>query len=103
MRFRLVTFLDVFLTILIVFGVLIYLIANHQGMADRRARDEQAAQAQVDAYVRSVTKTGGPASEIERAKALLDSGAINQAEFEQIKSQALAGERGGAAPAGTGV
>ena len=72
-------------------GVLIYLIANHNGMAERQADRERAAQAQVDAYVRQAAGTGGPAAEIERAKALLDSGAISQAEFEQIKSRALAG------------
>jgi len=81
-------------------GVLIYLIANHDGMAERQAQRERAAQAQVDSYIRQAAGTGGPAAEIERAKALRDSGAISQAEFEQIKSQALAGsaQTGPAAP-----
>ena len=39
--------------------------------------------------MRSVS--GGSASEIEKAKGLLDSGAITQAEFDQIKSRALSG------------
>ncbi|MBV9197441.1 MAG: SHOCT domain-containing protein [Solirubrobacterales bacterium] len=83
-------------------GVLIYLIANHEGMAHRRERDDRAAQAQVDAYIREAAGTGGPGAEIERAKSLLDSGAINQNEFEQIKRQALAGSAQ-AGPRATGI
>ena len=46
---------------------------------------------QFDDYVRTVaTDTGGPAAEIERAKQLLDTGAISQAEFDSIKARALA-------------
>jgi hypothetical protein len=70
-------------------GVLIYLIANHSGMADRSARETQAAQAQFDEYVRQTAGTGGAAGEIETAKKLLDSGTISQAEFDAIKAKAL--------------
>ncbi|HEY2006682.1 MAG TPA: SHOCT domain-containing protein [Solirubrobacteraceae bacterium] len=70
-------------------GVLIYVIAYHTGMADRRIKDVQASQAQLDEYVRTTAGTGGPASEIETAKRLLDSGAITQAEFDAIKAKAL--------------
>ncbi len=72
------------------FGVFIYLIANSQGIAERRAKDATDAQAQFDGYVRSVAGSGGgAAAEIEQAKKLLDSGAINQDEFEAIKRKAL--------------
>jgi Phospholipase_D-nuclease N-terminal/Short C-terminal domain len=71
-------------------GVLIYLILNHTGMAQRRVKDVQASQQQFDDYVRQTAGSGGPASEIGRAKQLLDSGAITQAEFDAIKTKALA-------------
>ena len=80
----------IFVIILPFLGVFIYLLANHQGMADRNVKQVEAAQAQSDAYIRSVASAGGPTAEIERAKGLLDSGAITQAEFDSIKQKALA-------------
>ena len=82
----------IFVVILPWLGVLIYLIANHDGMAERRMKDTADSQAQFDDYVRKTagTGTGGAASEIEKAKRLLDSGAITQAEFDAIKAKALA-------------
>jgi len=71
-------------------GVLIYVIAEGKGMAERNAEAVKAQQQQMDAYIRDTAGTGGPAAEIERAKALLDSGAIDQAEFDKLKTQALA-------------
>ena len=69
-------------------GVLVYLIVNHDGMADRSDKQAEAQQQQFDQYVRDTA--GGSASEIAKAKELLDSGAISQAEFDQIKQKALA-------------
>jgi Short C-terminal domain len=69
-------------------GVFIYLLAYHEGIADRDLASAQAAQTQMDDYVRSVA--GGGAAEIEKAKQLLDSGAISQAEFDHLKAKALA-------------
>ena len=79
-----------FLIVLPFLGALIYLIAQSDGMAERRAQDVQGQRAQMDDYVRSVAGSGGPAAEIDKAKQLLDSGAINQAEFEALKGKALA-------------
>jgi hypothetical protein len=79
-----------FLIVLPFLGALIYLIAQSDGMAERRAQDVKGQQAQMDDYVRSVAGSGGPAAEIDKAKQLLDSGAINQTEFEAIKAKALA-------------
>ena len=78
----------VFVIVLPYLGVLIYLIANHEGMADRNIQQMQRQQEAQDAYIKSVA--GGSAAEIEKAKGLLDSGAISQAEFDQIKAKALA-------------
>jgi len=70
-------------------GVFVYLIANHQGMTERNIEKAQAQQAQMDQYVKSVAGSGGAAAEIEKAKGLLDSGAITQAEFDAMKAKAL--------------
>ena len=78
----------IFVIVLPYLGVLVYLIANHDGMADRNIAQMQKQQAAADDYIRSVA--GGSAAEIEKAKGLLDSGAITQAEFDSIKAKALA-------------
>ena len=69
---------------------LVYLIVRGEGMAERNAAAMQAAQADTEAYIRSVSSgSSSPADEIARAKALLDSGAISQAEFDSLKAKAL--------------
>ena len=80
----------VFVVIIPWIGVLVYLIVNHDGMAERRTKEAQASQAQFDDYVRTTAGASGAAAEIEKAKQLLDSGAISQAEFDAIKAKALA-------------
>jgi Phospholipase_D-nuclease N-terminal/Short C-terminal domain len=80
----------IFLIFLPFLGAFIYLIADGKGMAERRVQDAQASQQQFDSYVKTVASSGGPAGEIEKAKALLDSGAISQEEFDSLKAKALA-------------
>ena len=80
----------VFVVILPWIGVLAYLIVNHDGMSERRMKEAQTAQAQFDDYVRATAGSGGAVAEIDKAKQLLDSGAITQAEFDAIKAKALA-------------
>ena len=83
----------IFLVVIPFLGVLVYLVAQHDGMAERQQKDVQAQQAQFDSYVRQAAGTGGgggPASEIAKAKELLDSGAITQSEFDTLKAKAVA-------------
>jgi hypothetical protein len=70
--------------------VIVYLIMRGSSMHERSVKDSQMAQQQFDSYVQSVASSGGAASEIEKAKALLDAGAISQDEFDSIKAKALA-------------
>ena len=81
----------IFVIVLPYLGVFVYLIAEHKGMTERTVSQQQAAQAQMDQYVKSVASTSDPTAQIANAKALLDQGTISQAEFEQIKQKALAG------------
>ena len=80
----------IFVIIVPFLGVFIYLLVNHDGMAERNMRHAEAQQARFDQHVRDVAgSSGGAANEIEKAKALLDSGAITQAEYDAIKQKAL--------------
>jgi hypothetical protein len=77
----------VFVIVLPFVGVLIYVIAEHEGMQERGLEHAKTQQAAMDRYVRDTA--GGSATEIAKAKELLDSGAITQAEFDAIKAKAL--------------
>ena len=80
-----------FVVVLPYLGVFVYLITQGKEMAERRAAEMRESRASFDSYVRDVAGSGGggAADEISKAKQLLDSGAINQAEFEQLKTRAL--------------
>jgi hypothetical protein len=79
-------------TILLPFlGVFVYLITQNVGMTERNLERARAQREQFDDYVRETAgSSGGATAEIERAKSLLDSGAITQSEFDAIKQKALA-------------
>ena len=68
-------------------GVLIYLIAEHDGMQERSLAQAKTQKAAFDSYVREAS--GGSAAEIAKAKELLDAGTISQAEFDAIKAKAI--------------
>jgi Short C-terminal domain/Phospholipase_D-nuclease N-terminal len=79
------------LTIVLPFlGVFLYLGTQARGIAERKAQEMAAAQSQMDEYVRETAGGGGAAAEIAKAKGLLDSGAITQPEFDELKRKALA-------------
>ena len=68
---------------------LIYLIARGQGMGERQRQVASESRAAAEEYVRSVAGTRDPAESIQKAKGLLDSGAISAAEYEALKAKAL--------------
>jgi len=73
-------------------GILLYLIVRGHGMAARSAAASQRAQDQLDSQIRAAAGTTTSAAEqISQAKSLLDSGAISQAEYDALKTKALAG------------
>jgi ABC-type transport system involved in cytochrome bd biosynthesis fused ATPase/permease subunit len=82
----------VFVILLPFLGVFVYLITQNVGMTERKLARARARQDQFDAYVRERADAvgAGSAGEIEKAKQLLDSGAITQAEYEALKQKALA-------------
>jgi ABC-type Fe3+ transport system permease subunit len=80
----------IFVIVLPFLGVFVYLIANNQSMTQRTLDQQQAQQQQFTEQVQAAAGSGGAASEITKAKGLLDSGAITQAEFDAIKQKALA-------------
>ena len=71
-------------------SALIYLIARGRGMAERHAEALGIAQNQADARIRQVAGSSSSTEQIATAKGLLDSGAINQQEFDALKAKALA-------------
>jgi Short C-terminal domain/Phospholipase_D-nuclease N-terminal len=78
----------VFIIVIPFLGVLVYLIAQHDGMRERSVRQAQEQKAAFDSYVKETA--GGSAAEIAKAKELLDAGTITQEEFDAIKARALA-------------
>lgn len=69
---------------------LVYLIARGNGMAERSQKEYKQAQAATDDYIRQAAGVHSPSDEIAKAKGLLDSGTINQQEYELLKAKALA-------------
>jgi len=81
----------IFLIIVPFLSVLIYVIARGRGMAERRQEALGGGRRGEGAYVPPpIMSIPNPADQIESAQKLLDSGAITQAEFDELKQKALA-------------
>ena len=80
----------IFIIVLPFLGMFIYLIARGHGMNERTLAAQQEMQQRQAEYIQSVAGPQRAADQIASAKGLLDSGAITQAEFDQIKAKALA-------------
>ena len=68
---------------------LVYLIARGRGMTERSMKSAEAMKRQQDAYIRQAAGKASPVDEIAKAQAMLDSGAITQAEYDTLKAKAL--------------
>lgn len=69
---------------------LVYLIVRHKGVEERAASEFQRQKEAQDQYIRDVANVS-VADEITKAKGLLDTGAITQQEFDQLKGRTLQG------------
>jgi len=80
----------IFVIIIPWLGILVYVIARGKGMQERQLEQAKELQAAQASYIQSVAGSTTATDQIASAKALLDQGAITQAEFDQIKTKALA-------------
>lgn len=72
-------------------GALIYLIVRGRSMTERQLSKAAELQAAQDQYIQQVAGTPtSAADQIASAKALLDSGAIDENEYQALKAKALA-------------
>jgi hypothetical protein len=79
----------IFTIVLPFLGVFVYLITQNEGMTERAAARARPRRARPDEHVPELPRVSA-AEEIERGKALLDRGVITQAEFDVMKTNALA-------------
>jgi hypothetical protein len=80
----------IFVIIIPWLGVLIYLIARGQGMAERSYKQAAEQEARTRAYIQDAAASGSTADEIAKLAALRDAGTITDAEYESQKAKLLA-------------
>ena len=81
----------IFVIVVPYLGVFVYLIARGHKMQEHATQDIQASQAQFDAQVRAAAGGGGAADQLAKLADLKAQGTIDDAEFERLKAQVLAG------------
>ncbi len=79
----------IFIIVFPYLGVFVYLIARGHKMSEHAVEAAQAQDAAARAYIRDAASSGSPADEIARLAELKRSGAISDAEFEQLKAKVL--------------
>jgi len=86
------TFWVLFVILIPWLGILVYLIARGKGMHERQLEQMKDVQRAQSEYIKSVagSSSTNAADQIASAKGLLDSGTITQAEFDKLKTKALA-------------
>jgi hypothetical protein len=85
----------VFMIVLPFIGVFAYLIAQGRSMAERRGDEVAAQRSRFEQDVRRIASDGDrSADQIVKAKQLLDSGAITDEEYAQLKRKALGTQPG---------
>jgi len=82
----------IFILFIPLISMLVYVIVRGPGMAKRNQQMAEEAQKQQLEYAKQLVNQDGATTvdQIANAQKLLDSGAITQAEFDQIKAKALA-------------
>jgi hypothetical protein len=73
-----------------VLGVLIYLVSQGKGMAERKLNDAQARDAAMRAYVQDAAGSASTADQVAKLVELRDQGAITTEEFEAGKAKVFA-------------
>jgi len=79
----------IFVIILPFLGVFIYVIVRGKSMGERDMAQAQAQNEAFKTYVQQTASTGGTADELAKLSELLNSGALNQAEFDAAKAKVL--------------
>lgn len=69
--------------------MVVYLVKHGGAMGRRNIEAAEQQKEATDNYIREVVGSGGPASELQTAKSLLDSGAITADEYASLKTKIL--------------